>query len=223
MPKSEFEKYIKRLAEHEIEKSKLGPREKILVYAGVHLNWIGDYLANPKIKYRKLVLPTKKILFSGTSPDWNKILIDKCGRRVENFQKLIARDPKMKSKFAKEAVYDNTPILVRGRDEKGYYRVVDGMHRFVAAVMQKKKSISAYAPVKKNYLPYCEAHVIYDLIRGYARHTKDRKGEKELYYALKLLARTYGNVAELLKNRFGKKYLSDKNVQKIIQKVLKKK
>ncbi|MFA4831621.1 MAG: hypothetical protein WC618_05685 [Patescibacteria group bacterium] len=221
---NKFEKYIKNLADHEAEKSKsfLNSRMKILVHAGIRLNWLGDYLANPKIKFRRSKVAVDKVLFTGSSLDWNRTLVDKCHKSVKEFRQLVKQNPLIKSKFVKEASYGAEPILLRGPDDKGLYRVFDGMHRFVGAVIKNKKSVLAYVAANKpKQLPVCEAHVVYDLIRGFQRSARDKKGESDLYHALRLLARTYENVADLLKTRFSHKYVSDKTVQKIIRKVLK--
>ena len=222
---NDFEKYIQDLANHEDEKSKsfLDPRKRILVNAGIRLNWIGDFLANPKIKYEKKEVPTGKVLFTGTNLEWNKVLVDKCERSVEKFQKLIEQDEKIKHRFTEEASFGNEPILMRGPDEKGFYRVFDGMHRFVGAVIKKRKTVSAYVAINEDkHLPVCEAHTVYDLIRGFQRHARDENGKTELYHGLKLLARTYENVIDLLENRFNSTYVADDEVQEIIKKVINK-
>jgi len=220
---TKFEKYIKNLAIHEEKKNKffLNSRNKILVNAGIGLNWIGDYVANPKIKYRKTSISVDKVLFTGTNPKWNKILIDQCQKNVNNFKELIKNDNNIKKKLLGEASFGNELILMRGPDREGFYRIIDGMHRFVGAVLKDKRTVSAYIPVnEQDHLPVCEAHVIYDLIRGFQRHAKDQQGKRELYYSLKLLARTYENVIGLLKKRFNFKYVADQEVQKIIKKVI---
>jgi len=222
---TKFEKYIKDLAAHEERKSMpfLNPRMQILVNAGIRLNWIGDYLANPKIRFRKIKISVDKILFTGSSLAWNKILLDRCHKSVGEFKELISKNQTIKKKFIKDASYSAEPILLRGPDEKGFYRVLDGMHRFVGAIIKNKKTVSAYIPVDEGkYLPICEAHVVYDLIRGFQRSARDKQGENDLYHALRLLARTYENGADLLKIRFNHKYVPDKAVQKIIRKIIKK-
>lgn len=221
---NKFEKYIDVLATHEDKKSKsfLDPRGRILVNAGIRLNRIGDFISNPNIKYKLTSVSVNKVLFTGTNPDWNKILIDQCEKSVERFRALTKNNLEIKKKFSKEASFGDEPILMRGPDENGLYRVFDGMHRFVGAVLKNKKTIAAYIPInEEKHLPICEAHVAYDLIRGFQRHAKDQQGKRELYYALKLLARTYENVIDLLKNRFNFKHIPDKDVQKIIEKVIK--
>ncbi len=220
---SKFEKYIKDLSNHEVKRTEkfLTPRNKILVYAGINLNWLGDYLANPNIKYKKVVIPVEKILFTGTGVEWNKILIDKCERKVEKFKELVEKDEKIKERFLKETSFTNDPLLVRGPDENGFYKIIDGMHRFVGAVLKNKKNIEAYIAINDGkHLPICEPHVVYDLIRGFQRNAQDKQGEIELYHSLKLLSRTYENVTTLLKTRFNSERIPDEKVQKILKRVL---
>jgi hypothetical protein len=220
---TEFDTYLESLADHEDEKSRslLDPRGRILVNAGVRLNWIGDFVANEKIGYEKAVVPLEKIKFSGASKKWNKILLGECGKSVEKFRELMARDELVRDMFAAEASFGEEPILLRGPGKEGYYVPVDGMHRLVGAILQGRESISAFVPVDEvACLPICEAHVVYDLIRGFQRHAKDEQGKTELYHALKLLARTYENVVGLLKNRFDVEHVPDEEVQKIIGRVI---
>ena len=95
------------------------------------------------------------------------------------------------------------------------------MHRFVGAALEKRKTITAYVPIDGDkYLPVCEAHVVYDLIRGFQRHARDEEGKIQLYHALKLLARTYENVIELLEIRFDRGHVNDDEVQEIIARVI---
>ena len=97
------------------------------------------------------------------------------------------------------------------------------MHRLIGAVIEKRKEVLVFFPVNEDeYLPICEAHTIYDFIRGFIRNAKDEKGEIELYHGLKLLCRTYANVRELLIERFNENYVHDNEVQEIIKKVLQK-
>jgi hypothetical protein len=110
---------------------------------------------------------------------------------------------------------------MRGPDVNGIYRIFDGMYSFVGAVIKKRKTITAYVPINEDeHLPVCEAHTVYDLIRGFQRHAKDENGKIELYHALKLLARTYENVINLLENRFNFTYVAENEVQKIIKRVI---
>ncbi|NTU99401.1 hypothetical protein HGA64_05375 [Candidatus Falkowbacteria bacterium] len=222
---TKFEEYLSNLADHEEESSlaKLDPRSKILVNAGVRLNWMGDFIANPKIKYKKKRIPINKILFTGTTREWNSVLLDQCSGNIERFKELVENNVAIKKKFFKEASFSEEPILLRGPDKNGLYRTFDGMHRFVGAVLAGKKTIAAYVPLNEGaQLPICEPHVVYDLIRGFQRHAKDEQGKKELLHALNLLARTYENVTDLLEKRFDQAHLPDKEVQAVINAVIKK-
>lgn len=223
-----FNNYLQRLAAHEEKKAKsrlTSSREKLLVWAGVLLNWLGDYLANPEIQWEGMELPIEKIQFTGTDPEWNKILIHQCGRSVKKFKKLLKSNPKIRNKFKKETSdrYRNELILVRKSEDLGYYKVLDGMHRFVWLVLNGEQIVKVYVPINEDEcLPICEAHVVYDLIRGFIRHGKGKQGEIELYYGLMLLARTYANVKDLLAKRFDEKHVMDKDVQEVIRRVLEK-
>lgn len=220
---TQFEAYLEVLAEHEDEKSRslLDPRDRILVNAGVRLNWIGDFVANKKIKYKKMSVILEKILFTGASKKWNKILLGECGKSIGRFRELIARDEQVRKMFAEEASFGDEPILLRGPDEKGFYAPVDGMHRLVGAILQNKNTVAAFVTADGGEcLPICEAHVVYDLIRGFQRHAKDEQGKIELYHALMLLARTYENVVGLLKGRFDPEHVPDESVQEIVRKVI---
>lgn len=219
----EFNSYLQDLASHESFKTNttLDSRQKILVNAGVQLNWMGDFLANPKIEYQRLEVPLNKIQFTATEPEWNEILMIKCDASIQKFQDLILADETLKEKFNQEASFGEEPILLVGPNNQGFYRPFDGMHRLVGAAINRKETISAYVQIKENdHLPICEAHVIYDLIRGFQRNAKDNQGKIELYHALKLLARTYENVISLLKNRFGPERIHDEDVQEVLKSVI---
>lgn len=220
-----FEEYLKNLAKHEEKKTSSiikDPRKKIIIHAGVRLNWIGDFIGNKKIKWKEEELPIEKIYFSGTNPDWNKILIDNCKRSVADFKQLINKNHKLRNKFQKEASFSSDPILLKSGKEKSTYQVLDGMHRFVGAILKGKKKVKVYMPInEKGYLPICEGHIVYDMIRGFQRNAYNKNGEKDIYHGLRLLSKTYENVNELLKNRFNYAHLPDKKVQNIIRKILK--
>ena len=219
---SDFDTYLSQLALHEAEKSILDARQKILVYAWVHLNWMGDMIANPHTQFEKREIPTNKIRFTGNLA-WNRILIEECHGRVEDFQALLEKKPELREKFAREASYSDDPILIRGPDVDGFYKVYDGMHRLLGAVLENRVTIAAYVAIEPEaHLPICEAHVIYDLIRWFQRHAYDEAGKEQLFHALKLLTRTYENVRELLIHRFDYTHVADEVVQEIIGKVFEK-
>jgi len=223
---SKFEAYLKELAQHEKEKTKgflKDPQQTILVHAGISLNWLGDFFANPEIEWVRKSLLVEKIQFTGTNPEWNRILTDQCKRSVAKFRSLIKKYPELESRFRKEASFGDEIILVRKSEDKGFYKALDGMHRFMGAVLQKKKHVWVYLAVNEDkHLPICEAHVVYDLIRGFCRHAHDEQGKEQLYHALKLLSRTYANVFELLRERFNADYVHDNDAQAVITRVLQK-
>ena len=124
-------------------------------------------------------------------------------------------------RFTNETPLVKETILVRESDNPGKYKILDGIHRLIGACLEGKKTIIALVPMNENgVLPICEAHTIYDLIRGFIRHRHNKDGETELYYGLKLLLNTYANTQDLLKNRFNKKWVDDEKTQNIIKKVL---
>ena len=221
---TEFDQYLSRLAQHEIKKSTstLDARSIILIYAGVQLNSLGDYLANPSLNWTKKIVPIENIQFTGTNPTWNQILINQCDRNPLKFQDLITTQPQIRKLFEKTCVFDPAnPILLRKSENIGKYKLLDGMHRFVGSLLAGEQTIEAYFPeIEDPELPWCEAHIVYDLIRAYLRSSKDTEAETELYHALKLLLRSYGNIRKLLLNRFNSDHLNNQKVQDIIQRVL---
>lgn len=225
MEDKKFQNFLKNLAHHEEEKSKdflTDPRQVILVNAGIRLNWLGDFFANPTIKWEEKELPLEVILFTGTSLDWNRILLDRCEKKVEKFLELMASDEALRRKFRSEASFGEEIILVRKGEKEGTYKVLDGMKRFVGHVLEGKETISVYLPVNEDdCLPICEAHVVYDLLRAFRRHARDEKGKEQLYQALSFLLRTYANVRQLLSVRFGPEREQDEELQEVITKVLK--
>lgn len=225
MSNREIDIYIKKLANTEEKKSesyKHDSRHRISVHSGVLLNWLGDYFANPNIKWEKVSLSVKNILMTGVDPEWNKLFIKKCERKSEKLTKLIAKDLGLKGRIMKWVNSSKNPNIILVRKDKDKYKVLDGMHRFVKQILEGKEEIKVYAPTNEiSELPHCEPHVVYDLIRGFQRNAYDKKGETQLRNALALLSRTYGNVNQLLKNRFNKDWISDKKVQKIIEAIIK--
>lgn len=219
-----FEEYLKDIADHEEEKAKdylANPRQKTLIFSGIHLNWLGDFVANPKLRWEERELPVTSFKLTGASEDWNEILIKRCERSVTKLQELLASDPAIKEKFEQESSTSTDPILVRHSDKEGQYKVLDGMHRFVGTVVRGQAKVKCYLAVNEDeILPICEPHTVYDLLRAYQRHARDEAGKTELYHALKLLARTYENVPELLRTRFDKNHVFEEDIREIIAKVL---
>ncbi len=220
---NELEEYIRDLADHSEEKNNnylSSPRNKILVHAGIALNWLGDYFANPGIIWKKRTLPVSKVQFTGTSPEWNEVLIEECKRSPEEFLKLLKKTPGLKKKFQVKLKRNEQLILVRASENRGYYKVLDGMHRFVGFVMSGSKNVGVYLPVNEDrVLPVCEPHVVYDLMRGFERHANDEAGKQQLYSSLILLARTYFNVKTLLFERFDDTRVLNGGLREVLAKV----
>ncbi len=214
------EDFLKNLAAHEEEKVKeeQDSRQRILMYAGARLNWMGDYMGNPDIEWREEELELDQIEFTGS----DEFLIETCERSPKIFQEKALADHEIKSMYENLASYGNETILVRNSDHDFVkYKILDGTHRVIGAAMSGKKTIKAMVPLnEKDYLPVCEAHTVYDLIRGYLRNRRTDDGKIELYHSLKLLINSYANVHDLLENRFNKKYVNNDEVQLIIEKVL---
>jgi hypothetical protein len=219
-----FEDYLEKLAEHEVETAfeRLpDPRDRILVAAGVKLNWLGDYFGNDKIRWELQNIPVENIQFTGGPQRWNKILLEECERSVEKFKKLMTDRPEVKKLFESEASFSEEPIIVRHDFEKtGNYKILDGLHRFVGALLQDREEIASYVPHNESeHRPVLEPHVIYDLIRGYLRSDRDGLAKERLLLALQLLAETYDNVLPLLKERFNENYIFADDVQEITRKI----
>ena len=210
--------YIKKLVQAQAKKvsAESTSLELLQMYSGARLNWLADFFTDTNIAWSKRILPIDDLTFTGTSPAWNKILIDKCKRSPKKFRNLISKDKSFIAGFA-EAIYTNDPILVRL--EKDKLKVLDGTHRLVGAIIAGKQKIMAYVakPAGKPK-PDCEPHVIYDLIRAYQRGlNRDRAG---LVAALKFLNRAFGNVDGLLRGRFNFKWIPDKDIQAVIAEAL---
>jgi hypothetical protein len=212
--------FLKNLADHEEEmvKNEKSDGERLLIFSGARLNWIGDYLGNPKLKWKEQVLDLEELEFTGN----DEFLIKTCERSPQKFQEMVLADPELKSMYQHLASDGNETILVRNSDHDYVkYKILDGAHRVIGACLNNQKTIRAMVPQnEKEVLPYCEAHTVYDLIRGFLRHRRSEDGEIELYNALKLLIHTYANVRDLLENRFNYSYVNNERVQLIIGKVL---
>ncbi|MBI4032490.1 hypothetical protein HY374_02170 [Candidatus Berkelbacteria bacterium] len=216
----DFASYLTRLVEHERAKTlkELDPRTELILHAGRGLNWLGDYLGNPDMTWELRELPVDTIRFTGTSPEWNAILKDQCQSLPSKLRTLIVQQPELGEKLRAETDHvDDTPIAVRAGDDSETWKVIDGMHRFVRAVLNDRETISVWVPTNEDdVLPRCEAHVIYDLIRGMQRHAHDEAGAADLAVALRLLRRTYSNVDELLRTRFDRVHVDDDLAQQAI-------
>lgn len=211
-------KFLNNLIEHLQKRanSSQKPLEKLLTFSGVAMNWVADYIIDQNILWSKETLLLDSLYLTGTNPEWNKVIIDQCHRNPQVLRKLLNSDPNVLKLFS-TAKFDETPILVRYDDDN--YKVLDGMHRTIAAIRSNKKEIQAFV-ARINGLPQsqCEPHVVYDFLRAYQRGLYTNR--QQLVDALRFLRHSYVNVDDLLRNRFGPSLLSNAEIQSIIQEVL---
>ncbi len=193
------------------------PLDVLVKECSSSMNWIADYITDENALWTKEKILLDDLYLTGTHPEWNKIIIDKCERSPKKLKELFNSDNKIVKIFT-EAKFDEAPILVRHED--GKYKVLDGMKRVIAAIRDDKKTILAYvARLKGRPRPKCEPHLIYDLLKAYHRGlNKDREA---LITALKFLRKSYGNADYLLKERFSKSWVPSDEIQEIIQEALK--
>jgi hypothetical protein len=211
--------YLENLIDHLTRKTRQTnkPEDLLLMLSGASLNWIADFVLDESVVWEKREIKVADLYLTGTNPEWNKVIIDKAQRSPEKLQQIMAEIPSVKGLFA-DCVFDNVPILVRV--DGGKLKVLDGIHRLIAAIRDDRKTVIGYVGTKTgDSRPLCEAHVVYDFIRAYQRSAvKDREG---LIAALKFLKNNYVNVEGLLRNRFNADWVPDEDVQKIIAEVLK--
>lgn len=211
--------YLNELIEEERRKFEMDatPLEKLVVYSGTTMNWISDFILDPGISWRKEELPIDELYLTGTTPEWNKIIIEDAARNPQLLRNLLASKSEVRALFG-SASWNEKPILFRKDENRN--KVFDGMNRVIAGILDGRTQISAYigeliAPI---YQPVCEPHVVYDLLRSYFRTINtDRNG---LLAALRFLRKSYANVDTLLKHRFNFSGIPDEEIQRIIQEAL---
>lgn len=217
--------FLRKLADHLKKKvenyQKEKPLDRIVLYSGAAMQWLGDFMTDTDTDWEKAEnFEIDELTLTGTNPEWNEIIVKKCGCSPKRFRELIKNNSDILEVF-KGVSNDGTPILVR-RDgaKRTAFKVLDGMKRVMAALINGDRFISAYvAQLGDNPKPMCEPHVVYDLIRAYQRGiNNDRKG---LIIALRYLRKSYSNVDNLLRERFGKQWISDKEIQSVIKESLK--
>jgi hypothetical protein len=216
----DIHQYIESLARHEWDKAmdwtKDNPRERIKVAAGVALNWLGDYVGSEEMRWQEQTIAIDNVRFTGTSVEWNEILIDKCQRLPEKFREMVATDPEIATQFAAVRPSDLSILLRRG-DQQDTYKVLDGMPALLRAILDGRSTIKAFIPINEDkVLPSCEAHVVYDLIRGCERHARTEEGFRRLQQALVLLCQSYANVPDLLRERFNVERIKDEQINQVI-------
>jgi hypothetical protein len=190
--------------------------EKLLTYSSAQMNWIADYILDPGVTWsEKQEVAIADLWLTGTNPEWNAIIIDKAERSPTKLHQIFESDPQTLALF-ENLVFDITPILVRKEDSK--LKVLDGMHRVVAAIKENHSHIQAYIATPGDIpQPQCEPHVVYDLIRAYHRDPTNKEG---LVAALRYLRHAYTNVDVLLQQRFSSTWIQDQDTHKVIEEAL---
>ena len=216
MSKKDFSReYLEALAENhkeKVEEKLQDPADRLLMYSGSLLNWVGETINDESISWKLETIPLEKIVMTGTSPEWNKITLEKAGRDPMKLRKLF-EDGNIRNIF-KESKFSDVPILIR-ETEKREYKVLDGMNRVIAAARDGIDEIRAYVGRSKGESQAkIEAHVIYDLIRGFQLRGGS---EEDFKAAIRLLLHTYSNTRGLLENRFSKDWVPDEKVQRLIK------
>jgi hypothetical protein len=217
VPKTDFPKeYLEGLEKNHKEKvdRTLDTAEKLLMYSGARLNWVGEYINDESVKWELKTLPVDSLTLTGTGPAWNEIIINRAEAKPSKLRELL-KDPKI-SKMFENSSYIDIPILVRKEGEK--LKILDGMNRTIAAVRDNIKEISAYVGTRLgNPQPTIEPHVVYDFIRAYYQRGGD---EDDFKGGLRYLLSSYANVKDLLKTRFNSTWVRDEKVQLLIKEVL---
>lgn len=236
MTKTTFpdKKFLRRLALHMRDKAdaRQNMPERLTTSCGVLLNWVADYITDPSIQWTKEKLSIDNLWLTGTNPEWNKIIVEKCQRSPQKLKQLLKKEPAIANIFSKSNLEKHNkkeaevllrdkkmPILIRYEENK--YKVLNGMYRTILAILDEKNHINAFvARAQNKFQPQCEPHVVYDLLRSYNRGiNKDKQG---LIAALYFLKNSYSNVENLLKTRFSKPYIpGNDEIQDIIYKALK--
>jgi hypothetical protein len=212
------DQYLQELLTHlknKVEETSSAP-EMLMAFSGISMNWIADYITDLYMQWTKETIPVNDLFLTGTNPEWNKIIIEQCERSPQKLRALMDSNEAVKKMFA-EVSYSDVPILIRFEDDR--YKLLDGMHRSIAAIRDGHESIVGFVGKHTGKpAPLVESHVIYDLLKAYHRGLNtDREG---LIVALRFLANSYPNVRGLLTERFTKDWLPSYELQTIIKEAL---
>jgi len=189
---------------------------QLLAYAGMELNWIGDFISDENIEWQKEEIEISKLFLTGMNPEWNYYIKTMTNGSPEAMSALMKEDALLQN-MCKELPDDSFPILVRKEGEE--LKVLDGMNRTLKALWDNKTVIEAYTAYPKgNARPWCEAHVVYDVLRAYQRGLNTNR--EDCIAALRFLKNSYGNVEYLLKTRFSKAWVDYPELQSIIAEAL---
>lgn len=191
--------------------------EELLMYSGVLLNWVGEWITDPSVRWEKRVVRVDDLTLTGTNPTWNAVVIDHAHREPRQLRELF-RDSEIVRLF--EGVqWSSVPILVRVNLQDGEkLKVLDGMKRTIAAIRDGRDMIEAWIGRRTDPARPCiEPHVIYDILRA---AQQGRGSLDDLRAALRFLLQTYGNTRNLLKHRFNSEWLRDSKLNALVQEVL---
>lgn len=171
------------------------PIEQLLMYAGVDGNWTKWFITDEEAIWEKRVMPIDKLTLTGRHPEWYP-LIDDCGGSPAKLRQLLAEQSELKERFA-SAYFVDIPIMVYFED--GEYRIFDGMHRAIGAMLEGHNEIEVWIvrPGPNGHRPQCEPHVVNDLIKTlFMGMEADRD---DLVAALRLIKTHYANGEDLLR------------------------
>lgn len=194
--------------------------ERLLRNASGALNWVADIVFDEGARWECRTLALDDLYLTGTIPAQNAYIIERCQRSPKLLRELFRTEPASKHAFTPnehDTAFKENPVLILFHD--GKHKVLHGMPRVLAALMEERREITAWvATIEGTPRPPCEPHVVYDLIRAYQRglHT-DRAG---LVAALRLLRTSYYNVVPLLRERFDKRWVPQEELQAIIDETL---
>ncbi len=217
MPKTDLpEEYLRDLEENHKKKvdQSLSIVERLLMYSGARMNWVGEYINDESIRWHLEKIPVNSLTLTGTTPQWNTIIIDRAEKSPSKLRELL-KEPRIAAIFA-NSQYIDIPILVRKDEDK--LKVLDGMNRTIAAIRDGIPEIRAYVGVREGKPTLIvEPHVIYDFIRAFQR----RGGNGEDFKAgLRFLVNSYSNARDVLTKRLGPEWIKDEKIQTIIREVI---
>ena len=194
----------------------LQEKMQLLMYSGALLNWVGEYLSDESIHWHEETVLVKHIYLTGTGPAWNKIIIDQARRKPAELKRLLNENSELKQVFA-ECQFEDTPILLRQDGE--HLKVLNGMHRTIAAIRDKHHYIQAYIGTRSGKpLPLVEPHVVYDILRAFTQYGGD---SDDFIASLRFLIHHYENVQALLQTRFKNEWELNESIAPRIDALLK--
>ena len=189
--------YLEQLLSHleDQGRQELSLEERLLSSSDSQLKWLGDYLNDSSLNWQRRKLPVDDLTLTGTSPKWNLVIIDECKRSPQRFRERLRSDSNTVLQFS-AAGWDERPILVRA--EHGKLRVLDGMHRVIAAIRDDRSSVMAWVgtPAGKSQ-SQIQPGFVYALCRGYRRGIIT---EPQLVDTLRVLC-SFSNVRQLIRQR----------------------